>query len=190
MVGIVAACSITQLLDFRGKIRRVLMQRVPPQLVWYRHRHCATRLQEFRRRIDRFLTNRVTPHLPIRMHYENDHDAMEVPFLDTMNELSTFRFPIEVAVVPHECVVMVDDVQEQNQPVQDSSEITYSVLAPRSYYYEVVKQTKVKPRSNALRFVEEAHMYAVELQPNFIHYLAERTAMPDDASLHVCVTIR
>ena len=118
---------------------------------------------------------------------EDNADAMEVPFLGSWNELGTLPSPTEVAAVPQDCVVVVEDVPEQSQPVQGSSEILYSVLASRSYYYEVVKQTKVKPRSNALRFVEEAHMYAVELQPNFIHYLAERTAIPHDASLHVCV---
>ena len=30
-------------------------------------------------------------------------------------------------------------------------------------------------------------MYAVQLRPTFVHYLAERTAIPDDASLHICV---
>ena len=30
-------------------------------------------------------------------------------------------------------------------------------------------------------------MYAVHLQPNFVHYVAERCAIPDGASLHICV---
>ena len=30
-------------------------------------------------------------------------------------------------------------------------------------------------------------MYAVYMKPNFVHYLAERTFIPDDASLHICV---
>ena len=30
-------------------------------------------------------------------------------------------------------------------------------------------------------------MYAVELEPNFTHYLAEHTCIPHDTSLHICV---
>ena len=67
------------------------------------------------------------------------------------------------------------------------SKIIYSVLAARSYFYEVVKQTSVvpKPESCIVTFAEDARMYAVEMQPNFVHYLAERTAIPNNASLHI-----
>ena len=30
-------------------------------------------------------------------------------------------------------------------------------------------------------------MYAVQMRPNLVHHLAERTAIPDGASLHICV---
>ena len=61
--------------------------------------------------------------------------------------------------------------RERRQTVQTSSEIIYSVLAARVYDYEVVKQTKVIPKSNEFIcfFSEEAQMYAVELQPGFMH---------------------
>ena len=35
-------------------------------------------------------------------------------------------------------------------------------------------------------FTQEAQMYAVQLQSNFAHHLAERTSIPDHASLHIC----
>ena len=38
-----------------------------------------------------------------------------------------------------------------------------------------------------VNFAAEARMYAVKMQPNFVHYLAERTFIPDDALLHICM---
>ena len=59
----------------------------------------------------------------------------------------------------------------------------------RGYYYEVVKQTMFTPKTDEVivTFAEHAKLYAVQLRPNFVHHLAERTAIPDDASLHICV---
>ena len=37
-----------------------------------------------------------------------------------------------------------------------------------------------------VNFAAEARMYAVQMQPNFVHYLAERTVIPDNAVLHTC----
>jgi hypothetical protein len=65
----------------------------------------------------------------------------------------------------------------------------FLLLCLASTRREVVKQTSVIPNPDELivRFSEETQMYAVHLRPNFVHYLAERTAIPADASLHVCV---
>ena len=62
------------------------------------------------------------------------------------------------------------------------------MLAARGYYYEVVKQTQVIPKADELivTFAQEAQMYAVQLRSNFVHHLAERTAIPDHTSLHIC----
>ena len=69
----------------------------------------------------------------------------------------------------------------------ETSNTIYSVLVARSYYYEVVKQIEVIPnREVIVRFQEEAQLYAVRLRPNFVHYLAERTELQDNASLHIC----
>ena len=38
-----------------------------------------------------------------------------------------------------------------------------------------------------VRFKPETQMHAVQLRPNFVHYLAERTDIPGDASIHICV---
>ena len=118
---------------------------------------------------------------------------MEVARIEPARDTSDFASPtVVVAAAVPDCVDVVDDSLEprrqRRQTVQTSSEIIYSVLTARVYYYEVVKQTKVVPKSNGFIcfFSEEAQMYAVELQPNFMHYLAERTHLPDEASLHVC----
>ena len=51
-----------------------------------------------------------------------------------------------------------------------------------------MKQAKVIKRNDCIvSFTNEPVMYAVPLKPNFLHYLAERTVIPDDASLHICV---
>ena len=78
----------------------------------------------------------------------------------------------------------IESYDMHNQP----SNIIYSILTAHGYYYEVVKQTKAITKLNELivTFAEEAQLYAVQLQPNFVHYLAERTALPDNASLHIC----
>ena len=67
--------------------------------------------------------------------------------------------------------------------------LLYSTLLPHGYYYEVVKQTEVACKQDQVlvRFGQTAQMYAVELQPNFMHYLTERTEIPLDSSLHVCI---
>ena len=74
-------------------------------------------------------------------------------------------------------------------PTNETSNSIYSILTARGYYYEVVRQTSVIPNQHdfVVRFSEEAQMYGVQLRPNFVHYLAERTSLPADASLHICV---
>ena len=38
-----------------------------------------------------------------------------------------------------------------------------------------------------INFAATPAMYAIYVKPNFVHYLAARTFVPDDASLHICV---
>ena len=80
-------------------------------------------------------------------------------------------------------------LHQTTQAMYGSQEHIYSVLTARVYYYEVVTQTHVITRADdvIVHFGEDAQMYAVQVRPNFAHHLAERTAIPDDASLHICV---
>ena len=80
------------------------------------------------------------------------------------------------------------DDDDSPEVLNQTSNIIYSVLIAHGYYYEVVKQTTAipKPAELIVRFAEEAQLYAVQLRPNFVHHLAERTALPDNASLHIC----
>ena len=109
---------------------------------------------------------------------------MEVALLDAGNgEFDCSGPPVEV---------LCDSVatcETMEAAVVDAPEIIYSMLAARNYYYEVVKQTKVTPKPDEMivEFMEDAQMYAVQLRPNFVNHLAERTAIPDGASLHICI---
>ena len=72
--------------------------------------------------------------------------------------------------------------------IDDSNSVVYSLLLARGHYFEVVKQAFVTPRLDSiLNFGTVARMYAVKMQPNFVHYLAERTVIPEKALLHICV---
>ena len=113
-----------------------------------------------------------------------DHRMVYVPVEDSVtHQIVTDSDYVELSVN------MGSSVQEMNQSAHGSHENIYSLLVARSYYYEVVKQTKVipKPSEYIIEFAKEPCMYAVHLKPNFIHYLAERTVIPHDASLHICV---
>jgi hypothetical protein len=75
------------------------------------------------------------------------------------------------------------------QAVEESGDAIYSILIARAHYYEVVKQIRVipKPDESFIRFAEEVQTFAIRLRPKFVHYLAERTAFPSEASLHICI---
>jgi len=126
-----------------------------------------------------FRARRVLSYLPWNRRRARIDDEMEVALTESV------PLPMMEAVI-----VDADEVLYQtSQAVQNSSQIIYSVLIPRSFFYEVVKQTTVIPKSDEIfvRFAKEAQMYAVQLRPNFVHHLAERVAIPDDACLHICV---
>ena len=75
-----------------------------------------------------------------------------------------------------------------HEETDGSNDVVYSFLLARGRYFEVVKQTIVVPRPPTIvNFAAEARMYAVKMQPNFVHYLAERTTIPENALLHICV---
>ena len=88
--------------------------------------------------------------------------------------------------VPIPTVVHVDAYAVTVTAMQPS---IYSTLAARNYYYEVVKQQTVQsiPDEVIVHFKEEAQMYAVQVRPGFQHYLAERTTIPEGASLHILI---
>ena len=86
-----------------------------------------------------------------------------------------------------------DPAPEQTVILQEETVVvpkTCSLLQAKDYYYEVVKQIEViqvQPGEMLVQFGgESARMYAVELQPNFEQYLAERIEIPPDACLHIC----
>jgi hypothetical protein len=89
----------------------------------------------------------------------------------------------------------ISDDPKQSGQVQvvgessDTNSSYISILIARSYYYEVVNLIRVIPIPGeaSVSFRAEANMYAIRLRPNFVHYLAERTTIPDNASLHVCI---
>lgn len=76
---------------------------------------------------------------------------------------------------------------EVNEAVELNN-MVYSLLLARGHYFEVLKQSIVIPQADAIVcFAAEARMYAVQVQPNFVQYLAERTCIPDNALLHICL---
>ena len=104
--------------------------------------------------------------------------------------------PMEVALTgtrdlnPMEAspAIAIDISDTAATEVVDANDVVYSLLLARNHYFEVVKQTKVFPESAPIvNFAAEARMYAVKMQPNFVHYVAERTAIPENALLHICV---
>ena len=101
---------------------------------------------------------------------------------------------LEIRLIDIEDVALQDsnnevDLHLPGLATDETSNSIYSILTARGYYYEVVRQTSVIPNQHdyVVRFSEEAQMYGVQLQPNFVHYLAERTSIPADASLHICI---
>jgi len=88
------------------------------------------------------------------------------------------------------CLLDSSDVTRRtSQALSESSQVIYSKLLARPFYYKVVQQRGVIPQLDEciVTFMENAQMYAVHLQPNFVHYVAERCTIPDGASLHICV---
>ena len=80
--------------------------------------------------------------------------------------------------------------QEDIENVQLDTEVTrltYSILLARSHYYEVVKQRDLNPETPIISFGDTPQCYAVPFQPDFTQYLANRTALNRNASLHICV---
>ena len=72
--------------------------------------------------------------------------------------------------------------------MDESNNVVYSLLLARGHYFEVVKQALVTSRQECIvNFGAVARMYAVQMHPNFVHYLAERTVIPEKAVLHICV---
>ena len=76
-----------------------------------------------------------------------------------------------------------------SRDTQNARAILYSLVLARGFFFEVVKQIWVTPclEEMMVRFADSAQVYALPTQPNFVHYLAERTAVSDNASLHICV---
>ena len=103
-----------------------------------------------------------------------DVDSIEATQL-TADNISDTVPPITVAISEAE----LDHGRSHN--------VVYSVLQARNHFFEVVKQTAVIPQpAPIVSFAEEARMYAIETQPNFVHYLAQRTDIPENALLHIC----
>ena len=103
-----------------------------------------------------------------------DVDSIEATQL-TADNISDTVPPITVAISEAE----LDHGRSHN--------VVYSVLQARNHFFEVVKQTEVIPQpAPIVSFAEEARMYAIKTQPNFVHYLAQRTDIPENALLHIC----
>ena len=103
-----------------------------------------------------------------------DVDSIEATQL-TADNISDTVPPITVAISEAE----LDHGRSHN--------VVYSVLQARNHFFEVVKQTAVIPQpAPIVSFAEEARMYAIKTQPNFVHYLAQRTVIPENALLHIC----
>ena len=143
-----------------------------------------------------FKARRVLSYLPWRRrraHIDYDID-LEDGLTENLRDSDSLGSPTQIiaevcdSAAPCRTVEASDN--EASEVLHQTSNIIYSVLTARVYYYEVVKQTKAIPKPDEpmiVRFEEEAQLYAVQLRPNFVHHLAERTFIPDDASLHVCV---
>ena len=131
----------------------------------------------------------VLLHIPRRRGLVFRDVTMEVATTDS--ELGT---GVPESIVPYQSLEIelsaAPAMLLQTTPqIYGSREHVYSVMAARSYYYEVVAQRPVTTRHDEVivRFEEKAQMHAVKPRSNFVHYLAERTIIPDDASLHICV---
>ena len=69
-----------------------------------------------------------------------------------------------------------------------AAEQIYSVVGlPKMHWYEVLTQRAVAPLPDEMivEFKAVAQMYAVPLRPDFMHYLAQRTLIPNGAALQM-----
>ena len=154
---------------------------------------CAVQLarrQQLQHRMRRFLTHRLSFHFPWRRH-PLDVTGGHVQLI-VANPPDSSESPTENAVERSGSVARAGRQEPDSTELstEDAVEpLLYSTLLPHGYYYEVVKQTEVVCVQNEVlvRFEQTAQMYAVVLQPNFMHHLAERTEIPNDSSLHVCI---
>ena len=123
----------------------------------------------------------------VRHHDEHESDDMADPLvpepLPDPESQTASDVPIPIPTVVH---VHVDAHAVTVTAMQPR---IYSTLAARNYYYEVVKQQPVQsiPDEVFVNFKEEAQMYAVQVRPRFQHYLAERTTIPEGASLQILI---
>ena len=92
-----------------------------------------------------------------------------------------------ISEVPHGDLSTVASGCSRHE-IDDSGNVVYSLLLARGHYFEVVNQALVTSRREFIvNFGAVARMYAVKMHPNFVHYLAERTVIPEKAVLHICV---
>ena len=74
----------------------------------------------------------------------------------------------------------------------NGNEGVYNILVPTNYYYEVVMQKHFPPTSNdvqewLIEFNGQCQCYAIPCEKNFTTYIAQRTNVPSNASLSICV---
>ena len=147
-----------------------------------------------------FLEPRVWSHFPWRRRPSNtrtfpeDEMAQDLFALESYEPLTEGGTHLHNSAAPSRTMeATVVEASEllhlSSEEVYASSKTVYSMLIARGYYYEVVKQTAVilKPNELIVSFGDEAQIFAVQMRPLFMHYLAERTAIPDDSSLHICI---
>ena len=103
------------------------------------------------------------------------------------NGATEARTPNVVSAVPDSDTSTIASGCPRHE-IDDSDSVVYSLLLAHGHYFEVVKQALVTPRRDSIvKFGSVARMYAVKMYPNFVHYLAERTVIPEKALLHICV---
>ena len=74
----------------------------------------------------------------------------------------------------------------------NGNEGVYNILVPTNYYYEVVMQKHFPPTSDdipewLIEFNGQCQCYAIPCEKNFTTYIAQRTNVPSNASLSICV---
>ena len=74
----------------------------------------------------------------------------------------------------------------------NGNEGVYNILVPTNYYYEVVMQKHFPPTSDdipewLIEFNGQCQCYAIPCEQTFITYIAQRTYVPSNASLSICV---